>query len=69
VWVFVRVALRENCNHRSTTSTTIGRLRRKAHASRMLEDSIVGSVETVRRELVSLVALTKADELMVVSSL
>jgi luciferase family oxidoreductase group 1 len=41
----------------------------EAHqASRMLEHSIVGSPETVRRELECFVALTKADELMVVSS-
>jgi luciferase family oxidoreductase group 1 len=38
-------------------------------ASRMLEYSIVGSPETVRRDLESFVALTKADELMIVSSL
>jgi luciferase family oxidoreductase group 1 len=41
----------------------------KHHASGMLEYSIVGSAETVRRELENFVALTKADELMVVSSL
>jgi luciferase family oxidoreductase group 1 len=41
----------------------------KRHASRMLEYSIVGSPETVRRGLESFVALTKADELMVVSSI
>jgi luciferase family oxidoreductase group 1 len=41
----------------------------KHHASRMLEYSIVSSPETVRRELESFVALTKADELMVVTSL
>lgn len=35
----------------------------------MLKHSIVGSPETVRRDLESFVALTKADELMVVSSL
>jgi len=35
----------------------------------MLEYSIVGSPDTVRRELESFVALTKADELMIVSSL
>ncbi len=39
----------------------------KHQASRMLEHSIVGSAETVRRELESFVAQTKADELMVVS--
>src|SRR5258705_2499083 len=39
----------------------------KHHASRMLKYSIVGSPETVRRDLESFVALTKADELMVVS--
>ncbi|MDQ1640416.1 MAG: hypothetical protein QOF62_3755 [Pyrinomonadaceae bacterium] len=41
----------------------------KQHASRMLKYSIVGSSETVRRDLESFVALTKADELMVVCSL
>jgi luciferase family oxidoreductase group 1 len=41
----------------------------KQHASRMLKYSIVGSPETVRRDLESFVALTKADELMVVCSL
>jgi luciferase family oxidoreductase group 1 len=41
----------------------------KRQASRMLEYSIVGSRETVRRGLESFVALTKADELMVVCSL
>jgi luciferase family oxidoreductase group 1 len=41
----------------------------KRQASRMLEYSIVGSPETVRRELESFVALTNADELMIVSSL
>jgi luciferase family oxidoreductase group 1 len=41
----------------------------KHQASRMLEHSIVGSPETVRKGLESLVALTKADELMVVTSL
>ena len=39
----------------------------KHQASRMLKYSIVGSPETVRRELESFVALTKADELMIVS--
>jgi luciferase family oxidoreductase group 1 len=41
----------------------------KHQASHMLEYSIVGSPKTVRRELESIVALTKADELMVVCSL
>ena len=41
----------------------------KRQASRMLKHSIVGSPETVRRDLESFVALTKADELMVVSHL
>jgi luciferase family oxidoreductase group 1 len=41
----------------------------KHQASRMLKYSIVGSPETVGRDLKSLVALTKADELMVVCSL
>ena len=41
----------------------------KHQASRMLEHSIVGSRESVRRELDVFVRLTKADELMVVSSL
>jgi luciferase family oxidoreductase group 1 len=40
----------------------------KRQASRMLEYSIVGSPETVRRELAEFVALTNADELMVVCS-
>jgi alkanesulfonate monooxygenase SsuD/methylene tetrahydromethanopterin reductase-like flavin-dependent oxidoreductase (luciferase family) len=35
----------------------------------MLKHSIVGSPETVRKELESFIALTKADELMIVSSL
>lgn len=41
----------------------------KHQASRMLKYSIVGSSETVRKDLESFVALTKADELMVVSHL
>ena len=41
----------------------------KHQASRMLKYSIVGSPETVRRDLESFVALTKADELMVVCSI
>ena len=41
----------------------------KHQASRMLKYSIVGSRETVRKGLASFVALTKADELMLVSSL
>jgi len=41
----------------------------KQHASRMLKHSIVGSRETVRRELESFVSLTNADELMVVCSI
>ena len=41
----------------------------KRAASRMLEHSIVGSRETVRRGLERLVELTNADELMVVTSL
>lgn len=41
----------------------------KRAASRMLEHSIVGSRETVRRGLESFIALTNADELMVVTSL
>src|SRR5690349_21544114 len=39
------------------------------HASHMLKYSIVGSRETVRRGLEEFVALTKADELMIVTSL
>ncbi len=35
----------------------------------MLEHSIVGSPETVRKDLESFVALAKADELMVVTSI
>jgi luciferase family oxidoreductase group 1 len=41
----------------------------KHQASRMLKYSIVGSPETVRKDLESFVALTKADELMVVCHL
>ncbi|MEP6922670.1 MAG: LLM class flavin-dependent oxidoreductase [bacterium] len=41
----------------------------KYQASRMLKHSIVGSTETVRRELESFVAQTKADEVMVVTSI
>ena len=41
----------------------------KHQASRMLKYSIVGSPETVRRELERFVDLTKADELMIVSHL
>ncbi|MEO7971402.1 MAG: LLM class flavin-dependent oxidoreductase [bacterium] len=41
----------------------------KQHASRMLKHSIVGSPETVRKDLESFVSLTKADELMIVCSL
>jgi luciferase family oxidoreductase group 1 len=41
----------------------------KHQASRMLKHSIVGSPEIVRRDLEKFVDLTKADELMVVSSL
>ena len=39
----------------------------KAQVSRMLQRSIVGSQETVRRGIASLVAETEADELMIVS--
>jgi luciferase family oxidoreductase group 1 len=41
----------------------------KYQASHMLKYSVVGSPETVRRELEDFVALTKADELMVVCHL
>ena len=41
----------------------------KHQASHMLKHSIVGSPATVERELGNFVALTKADELMVVTSL
>ena len=41
----------------------------KFHASRMLKYSIVGSPETVRGDLENFVALTNADELMIVTSL
>ena len=41
----------------------------KHHASRMLKYSFVGSGETVRRELENFVELTKADELMIVTSI
>lgn len=41
----------------------------KHHASRMLKYSIVGSPETVRKELESFIALTKADEVMIVTSI
>lgn len=40
----------------------------KLHASRMLEHSIVGSAETVRRGLAGFIASTNADELMIVCS-
>jgi len=40
----------------------------KHHASHMLKYSIVGSVETVRKGLEEFVSLTKADELMIVTS-
>lgn len=39
------------------------------HASHMLKYAIVGSPESVRRGLEDVVALTKADELMIVASL
>lgn len=41
----------------------------KYQASRMLKHSIVGSPETVRRDLERFIAQTNADELMVVCSL
>ena len=41
----------------------------KHHASHMLKYSIVGSAETVHRELEDFVRLTKADELMIVTSI
>jgi alkanesulfonate monooxygenase SsuD/methylene tetrahydromethanopterin reductase-like flavin-dependent oxidoreductase (luciferase family) len=41
----------------------------KHHASHMLKYSIVGSAETVHRELEDFVRLTKADELMMVTSI
>ncbi|HEX2269782.1 MAG TPA: LLM class flavin-dependent oxidoreductase [Pyrinomonadaceae bacterium] len=41
----------------------------KHHASHMLKYSIAGSAETVRRELEGLIRLTKADELMIVTSI
>ena len=41
----------------------------KATASQMLDCSIVGSVDTVRQGLETLVARTEADELIVVSDL
>jgi luciferase family oxidoreductase group 1 len=41
----------------------------KHHASYMLKYSIVGSSETVRRELEDFVRLTMADELMIVTSI
>jgi luciferase family oxidoreductase group 1 len=41
----------------------------KLHASHMLRYSIVGSAETVRQGLKDFVALTNADELMIVTSL
>jgi len=41
----------------------------KLHASRMLKYSIVGSPDMVRRGLEDLVALTNANELMIVTSL
>jgi luciferase family oxidoreductase group 1 len=44
-------------------------LAEKFHAARMLKYSLVGAKETVRRDLEKFVALTKADELMVVCSI
>lgn len=41
----------------------------KLHASHMLQHSIVGSPETVRRELEAFINSTTADELMLVTSL
>jgi luciferase family oxidoreductase group 1 len=41
----------------------------KHHAARLLKHSVVGSPETVRAELRRFAAETKADELMIVSSL
>jgi len=41
----------------------------KHHASHMLKYSVVGSPETVRRELEEFVRLTSADELMIVTSI
>lgn len=41
----------------------------KLHASHMLKYSVVGSAETVRNGLLELVRLTKADELMIVTSI
>ena len=41
----------------------------KQYASQMLKYSVVGSQETVRRGLEEFVALTKADELMIVTSI
>ena len=41
----------------------------KHHASHMLKYSIVGSAETVHRELKEFERLTKADELMIVTSI
>lgn len=41
----------------------------KLYASQMLKYSIVGSAETVRKELQDFAALTKADELMIVTSI
>jgi len=41
----------------------------KQHASHMLKYSIVGSAETARKGLKELIDLTKADELMIVTSI
>jgi luciferase family oxidoreductase group 1 len=41
----------------------------KYHAEHMLKYSIVGSRETVRRELVKFLEMTQADELMIVTSI
>ena len=41
----------------------------KLYASQMLKYSIVGSAETVRKELRDFAVLTKADELMIVTSI
>jgi len=41
----------------------------KQHASHMLKYSIIGSAETVRKELEEFVGLTQADELMIVTTI
>jgi len=41
----------------------------KAQASQMLDFSVIGSKDTVRRRLQEIIARTQADELMIVSDM